>query len=183
MPGRESASDMVKSVLMRRPHLKWHVSEVVCTWSDRIKPGSLLSPTSSPGDLLRRAAAVGHGAALHAASPAAQFCPGRLAPSPACWARRTASARSATWSLAKTFDTWLRIVFGLSCRLRAIWGLVWYWARSARIWCSRSVGSGKASTGALGRGVAKKSIRRLVIAERRSPRRWRRHGPLAGSRP
>ena len=64
----------------------------------------------------------------------------------------------------KTFETWLRIVLGLSCSCRAICGLVWCCATSARIWCSRSVSWGKALVGALGRGVAKKSIRRLAIS-------------------
>jgi hypothetical protein len=39
-------------------------------------------------------------------------------------ARMIASARPATWSLPKMFETWLRTVFGLSVNFSAIAALV-----------------------------------------------------------
>ncbi len=75
-----------------------------------------------------------------------------------------ACARSATRSLAKMLETWLRTVFWLRRSLRAISGFVSCLAMSARISCSRSVSSGKASGGALGRGPANYyCMRRLAI--------------------
>ncbi len=63
------------------------------------------------------------------------------------------SARLATWSLAKMFDTWLRTVLGVSDSLAAISVVVRCSASRRRIPRSRSVNSGKASAYRSGRGV------------------------------
>jgi hypothetical protein len=58
---------------------------------------------------------------------------GRTFPNPAERARRMAAVRSATCSLLKMLETWLRTVFSLIISLRAISILLWYWARNCII--------------------------------------------------
>src|SRR3954471_5971912 len=65
------------------------------------------------------------------------------APMPASRARATASARSATCSLPKTFETWFRTVLSLTTSRRAIAAFVSPRATRSRISRSRSVSSGK----------------------------------------
>ena len=63
---------------------------------------------------------------------------------PASRARRAAPTRSGTASLPQIAETWLRIVFGLRCRARAIWPFDAPPASRASTSCSRSPSSGNA---------------------------------------
>lgn len=85
-------------------------------------------------------------------------------PKPASLARMIAWARSATWSLEKMLETWLRMVLGLSPRRWAISGLVWCWAMSSRISCSRSVSSGNSWANIEGHEWLKYWVRRQALA-------------------
>ena len=87
----------------------------------------------------------------------------RSTPRPASRARTIACARSATWSLLKMFETWLRTVLPLMCRRPAIVGLARPCAISASTSRSRSVRPGNTSEGISGRGAERYSISRLAI--------------------
>ncbi len=75
-------------------------------------------------------------------------------PRPTRRARTMAWGRSVAWILANTLDTWLRTVFGLSTRRRAIVWLSRPSATSSRMSNSRSVscGNGRAVDGPAGLG-------------------------------
>ena len=78
---------------------------------------------------------------------------------PASRARRTACVRSATYSLLKIFETWLRTVFRFRPRRVAIAGFAWPCTISARISRSGSVTSGRGMLGAAGRSTALQGVR------------------------
>src|SRR4029077_1441025 len=86
--------------------------------------------------------------------------PSDLWPMPASRARTIAWARSATWSLLKTFDTWLRTVFGLTTNRWAISAFPSPWAISSSPSRSRSVKSGNG--GGMARAAEKKPIMRCA---------------------
>jgi hypothetical protein len=74
-----------------------------------------------------------------------------------------ACGRSLTWSLANTFETWLRTVLSARCNRRAISRLLHPSAISCRISISRSVSSGNGRAARLPAGaVAKKASARAA---------------------